>query len=518
MAGDPVLLVLVGALGDLAWRKFLQEARDLENSNPDVAVLLVDVPWSPHPAGLDRELRWRIGRRLIELRAEAIYDDAMRSSRRLSISLKSDFGKTPFPWDIDDFVCNYLVGTSSGLQSEKQELQQRLDDWLQWFMSNSRAGLQRYSSHSAAVESHIAHLKTEGWRVAVFVATPPQAYPRVINQWSALADRIVLEKPASGLDPDTLGYPATQKHGLLAAAHRVGTPAQITTNDHYNAKLITRAMDRIRDYHLFDYLLDPARINRLVVQLLEPAPLPLGRCKFYNGAGGAFGDMVPHLLQAVRAILGLTTPTLVVNFQEFHWARYDSAPVPGSFVPLTGEPYIYDPGYYQPLHPGTETFVAFKATVDVGGSAIPLYCRTGKGFHQGRRTLRVDAQYDVSGSEVSLIFDFGSTSLTVRDDVKGFRLDTGTLNLNDPFRSGVPGVEREYKGIFECLVGSAWGPNVLDARYFPAVPDAANLADVVFTRLIVERQGRSTFHMYTISDPASYDRILQLLDDEAHWG
>lgn len=325
----------------------------------------------------------------------------------------------------------------------------------------------------------------------------------------------MLEKPASSLDPRArLVYLDT--HNLRIAAGQVVAPAQIATNDHYNAKLITRAMDRIRDYHLFDHVLDPTRINRIVMQLLEPAPLPLGRCNYYNGAGGAFGDMVPHLLQAVRAILGLPTISRNVSFDEFHWARYDGAPLAETFAPSTGPPYTYEPDYYQPLHPDTETFVAFKATVNVSGRSLPLYCRTGKGFRLPRKTLRVDVEY-IPGSQLSLSLDFGSASITIRDDSKDFVLATGRLDLREPFQSGVPGVESEYRGIFECLVNSDWKPNALDARYFPSVDDAAYLADLVFNRLISERRGRSTMSTYTICDSASYSEVLNLLDPEARW-
>jgi hypothetical protein len=379
-------------------------------------------------------------------------------------------------------------------------------------------GLPKYAFDLADVGSIITRMKDRGWQVVLFIATPPQAYPEVINRWKYLADRVVLEKPACGLNPQTLRFDGTGE--LLLAVSGVPATTQVVTNDHYNAKSIVRMLDRINDYGILENLLKPQKIKRIVVQLLEAAPLPLGRCGFYVGSGGPFGDMVPHLLQAVRASLGLTPDDFTVRFgKNFCWARYNSAPLPASFSAPAGIPYSYDPNYFRPLSDETETFVAFDAEVLLDAWSIPLYCRTGKGFHVERKSLRIDVDYDGKGSELSLLFDFAENTITMRDERKGFVLAFGQMSVHDPFQSGVPSMEWEYRGIFDTLVRSDWTPTALDQRFFPSVKSAASLSATVFEQLIQERCKPSRIlHSYSTKDPRTRSQILSFLDPQAHWG
>jgi hypothetical protein len=512
-----ILLVLIGVLGDLAWRKFLDDARKLEGENESLAVLYVDVPWpNSDEVALSDELRWRIGRRRIELRAEEISGGNVKGLR-----LKSSISDTRLPWEVDAFVKEHLEGTDEDLEKERQMLQRFIDDWLGYLTEPSPlTGMVRYAPDPEALRGDIEKLREDGWKVTVFVATPPQAYPAIIDQWRGLADRIVLEKPAGCLDPGKLTYAGTEK--VREAAGRLIAPAQIATNDHYNAKLVTRVLDRVSDLGIFDSLLDPDRIQRIVVQLVEPAPLPLGRNGFYNGAGGACGDMASHLLQMVRALLGLPQGELKVRFDEFHWARCESISQTCEHCP-TERPYVYEPHYYQPLHVETETFVAFKGTVEVRGRSIPLYCRTGKGLRPGRKTLRVDTLSRSGDSVISLIFDLGEGTLKVKNGYD-FILKTGKLSLTDPFQSGVPSVDTdseiaEYKGIFQALVQSEWTNRSLDDRYFPSVSQAADMSDIIFERLVEERakRGAGAVLSYATDKPETYFPVLALLDEEADW-
>jgi hypothetical protein len=510
-----VLLVCIGALGDLAWRKFIEPALELDRRNANVEVLFVDLGWlGSHVAPLHQELRWRIGRRCIELLAEKI-DEGKVPGVRLTFGLESQ----PLPWEVDDFFENCLTGDAAALAAERERLRNRIEGWVSYFTSESLVtGLPRYASNIEQIGGKIAHLRTRGYKVAAFVATPPQAYPSIIKSWQYLADRIVLEKPACGLNPETLLFEGPDE--LLRVVAEAPDTVQVVTSDHYNAKAIVRAMDRARIYRLFDGLLDPSRIKRIVVQLLEQAPLPLGRVSFYNGVGGPFGDMVPHLLQAVRAILGLTPAQMRVRFgKSFYWARYDTAPAASSFTRPAGTPYSYDPEYYQSMRPETETFVAFEAEVSAeGGPSFPLYCRTGKGF-QKRKSLRVDVDYDGTGSELSLIFDLDKGALTIRDETEGFVLAFGQLSLHDPFESGVPSMAWEYEGIFESLIRSDWTPGALNHRFFPEVEHAAETCRLVYERLVTERQNAGRVILpYSVANPASRFKLLNLLDPKAHWG
>ena len=509
-----VLLVLVGALGDLAWRKFLDAAKAIESTNPDVAIMLVDIGWGAAEVSLADELRWRIARRRIELYAEDIAAKKVKD-----IQLKSGLGSMQFPWNIDEFFEPCLSGKPEALESQRKALHSEVDDWLQYFTESSSAGLTRYQSEFEKIHDELERLKQEGWKISLLVATPPQAYLRVIEQWSSVADRILLEKPAGCLNPQTLSYAGTEQLRLVAG--QIRPPAQIATNDHYNSKLIVRIMDRVRDYRLFDALLEPARIKRIVVQLMEIAPLPSGRYGFYNGAGGAFGDMVPHLLQAVRAILGIPPTELKIDFQKFYWARYN---IPVFSAPPSGSPYCYEPHYYQPLSPETETFVAFKAVLEVKGNLIPLYCRTGKGTPDPAKTLRIDTQYgDTDADVVSLIFAMNENCVTLRDDYKQFIMGTGPITLAEPFQSGVPLVDTdanltEYKSVFDALTKSEWTGDALEKRYFPDVDQAAELSDLIFEKLVTERSQSRVVSTYLINDDESFAAIDNFLDDEAHWG
>jgi glucose-6-phosphate 1-dehydrogenase len=515
MAVNHVLLVCIGVLGDLAWRKFIAAARALEAMNPNVELLLLDIAWrESERLSQQQELGWRIGRRCIELMAEEINKGQVEGLR-----LKFGLDSRPLPWEIDDFCENYLEGSPAVVGAQRDKLHRFVDDWVRYFSTTSLVtGLPRYSSNLDEVGSIIKRLRDNNWRVALFVATPPQAYPKIINQWKYLADRIVLEKPACGLEPSTLTYANSQ--ALLEACRSAPASTQIVTSDHYNAKALVRLMDRISDYHLLDTPLSPRRIKRIVVQLLEADPLPLGRNVFYVGAGGAFGDMVPHLFQAARAVLGLKSSDLKIEFTDnFCWGRYDTAPLPGSFTTPTGIPYNYDPDYYQPLTAETETFVTFEAQVRVDGyPPIPFFCRTGKGLQFERKSLRVDTQYDEQGSEMSLLFNFADGSLTIRDDRKGFALAFAKMSLRDPFASGVPSEAWEYPGIFDTLVNSEWQPDTLDERYFPSVRVSAELSSVIYERLLEERSNSRTIHSYSINRPTSRRDILSYLDSKAHWG
>ena len=230
--------------------------------------------------------------------------------------------------------------------------------------------------------------------------------------------------------------------------------------------------------------------------------------------------MVPHVLQTVRASMGLNSHDLEIAFTDnFCWARYDEAPLPGSFATPTCVPYSYEPGYYQPLSVETETFVAFEAVVKANGHPdIPLYCRTGKGFEFEKKCLRMDIAHPNDGSELSLYFDFVDNSITVKDETKGLLLAFGQVSINDAFQSGVPSMSWEYKGVFEALIYSEWTPDALDSRYFPSIPDAVTMATTVFERLQAERDNPSRIiYSYSVKRPSTQITILNFLDNKANW-
>src|SRR5215213_9091490 len=166
-----VLLVLVGALGDLAWRKFLGSAKTIESHDADVAVMLVDVPWLAADVSLANELRWRIARRRIELYAENV---AARKVKGLN--LKSPLGTEQFPWDVDEFFERFIAGNAEVLEPERKKLNSEVNEWIQYFMEVGSAGLMRYQYDFEKIHDRLKELKEEGWKIALLVATPPTVY------------------------------------------------------------------------------------------------------------------------------------------------------------------------------------------------------------------------------------------------------------------------------------------------------------------------------------------------------
>jgi len=514
MLTERVLLVCLGVLGDLAWRKFIKVVRQIENSEPNIELLLVDIPWN-ESNGLDtpQELRWRMARRRVEHIAEQI-----AAGKVAGLNLNAELSRDILPWEGDQFFDNgYLDGAATIREQNKLAFQGAIEDWLKYFLGSSTATrLPRYAADITQVYSRIQRLKSNGWKVVVYAATPPQAYNAIINQWRVLADRIVLEKPAGGLDPDSLEYLGADS--LRQAAASLPQSCQLVVNDHYNAKSMVRMLNRFADFGLFKDILSPARINRVVLQLLEPAPIPLGRCSFYIGAGGVFGDMAPHIIQIIRALFGLSFGLPRVEFTgKFCWGRYEAGPQ--GVAPLQVRPYCYEPDYYRALDSVTETFVAFEAQIKIEGHPdIPLFCRTGKGIQFERKTLRVDATSDANGSELSFLFNFTDNTFAILNDEKGFVLASGPLTITDAFESGVPSMSWEYQGIFETLISSRWESNALDSRYFPSIADAAESSDRVFEKLLKERSdGSRIVASYSPKKPSTQTGILNFLDDQAHW-
>lgn len=514
MLTERVLLVCIGALGDLAWRKFIGAARHLENVEPNIELLLVDLPWDEAFAlPLEKELYWRIGRRLIELLAEQISEGKVPN-----LSLTVDLSGSMLPWDADHFFEEAFVTGPPKVKHEiKEKLKRDIDDWLRYLLGTSvLTRLPRYVTGIAAVGNRIQRLKESGWKVVVHVATPPQAYPEIINQWRFVSDRIVLEKPACGLDSKSLRYAGGK--ALLQQASTVPASCQLVTNDHYNAKSLVRLLKRFADFGIFRDILSPPRVKRVVLQLLEPSPLPLGRCSFYVGAGGVFGDMGPHIFQTIRALFGAAVGFPRIDFNgHFRWGRYADAAVPAQ-VATEAKPYVYDPHYYRGFDAVTETFVAFQAQVRVDGHAIPFFCRAGKGLQNEAKILRVDAAYNEDSPELSFLFNFGDNTFTIVNEETGFVFGTGQLTIKDPFESGVPSMSWEYKGVYETLVSSRWEPDALDSRYFPSLTDGIEMSDLIYAQLFKERHNPSrVLNSYSPKKPSTQTEILGYLDNVARW-
>ena len=81
----------------------------------------------------------------------------------------------------------------------------RLDVHRYWRFNTERERLEYYASRpaegagTAEADDEMLRALAEGYRIIVYVATPPEQYPRILKHWSPYAERIALEKPIAGL-------------------------------------------------------------------------------------------------------------------------------------------------------------------------------------------------------------------------------------------------------------------------------------------------------------------------------
>jgi hypothetical protein len=112
------------------------------------------------------------------------------------------------------FLVDQVVKVAHDAQKRLYNEREALKEWLQqtvsisgreahryWRFDLASTILYQYSSNDGKVavpEGMLRQLAREH-RIIVYAATPPEAYPGILNQWSAYAERIALEKPVAGL-------------------------------------------------------------------------------------------------------------------------------------------------------------------------------------------------------------------------------------------------------------------------------------------------------------------------------
>lgn len=344
----------------------------------------------------------------------------------------------------------------------------------------------------------------QNYRIIVYVATPPQAYPLVIHQWAPYAERIALEKPISGLmtpdsgrlrlaltSSDTLKSVGTEIRKTAsnrARAHMA--PVQVVTIDHYTSKWALHAIDIAKQRRVIDHIL--AHPQLVLVQVCESEVLSSGRFHFYNSVGGAFSDMVAHLMQPLRAIAGYGSVAEMLDHLRVLKIRRAQYEIDGSMRAKRDRPFSGDYDEKDAdtrLITDTETFAAAELQFISGPwTGVKVLVRTGKGVLPESKILRVygpddgegtaTVTFDISGKALELgIVNKDQDAMRLRPWMKGerFKIEVDGVDVTQP--------SDEYGLIFSRLCGLA----ELDPRYFPPVSEAAKAYDFFRTILVRER-------------------------------
>jgi len=341
---DPILFVIFGGAGDLAWRKLIPALFDLaqDRSQPaQFAIIAVD----------------RI----------KMSDDAIRRRLHDGVNQFSRFGKPPIPaWNL--FA---------------QHVQYQQGDF-------------KKASTYAALGGLCAKLEKQ-WgtkaRRIFYMATPPSMFgeiPKFLGRAGLARDRdwarIVIEKP--------IGYDLESARALNAVLAASFEESQIFRIDHYLGKETVQNILAFRFANpLFEPLWNRRYIDYVTITVAETVGVE-HRGGYYDHAG-ALRDMVQnHLMQ----LLCLVAMEPMVSFQAdeirnkkvdvLHAARAihrDAVPqcaVRGQYGPGRADRKLV-PGYREEdgvaQDSQTETFVALKLFVDNWRwQDVPFYLRTGK--------------------------------------------------------------------------------------------------------------------------------------------
>jgi glucose-6-phosphate 1-dehydrogenase len=318
-----------------------------------------------------------------------------------------------------------------------------------------------------------------------YVATPPEVYPRVVEQLgrAGLAKprdsrswvRIIIEKP--------FGHDAESARQLNQTVLGVFEESQVYRIDHYLGK---ETVQNLLVFRFGNGIFEPLWNQKYVSHVEITAAETLGverRAAFYESAG-ALRDMVQsHVLQ-LTSLVALEPPatfdaTSVRNEKlkvlqsirpftpELVWSdavrgQYGPGSIGGKAVPG----YLHEPGV-NPLS-ATETFVALRLFVDNWRWAgVPFYLRTGKRLAQSITEVVIhfrEAPHRVfRGSRVEsnrLVLNIQpdeGISLSFGAKPPGAHLDIRSVNMDFCYRTSFgPGSHSAYATLInDCLRGDA---------------------------------------------------------------
>lgn len=236
-----------------------------------------------------------------------------------------------------------------------------------------------------------------------YLATPPDAYPRIIaqlgnnglngpapsQQEGAGWTRIIIEKP--------FGHDLQSARELNRQVLNVFDESQVYRIDHYLGK---ETVQNILTFRLGNSIFEPLWNRRYVdhVQILVAEQIGVeGRGDYYDSAG-AMRDMVQNHMLQVLALMAMEPPAAFTadavrneKVKALQAIRPIAADEVGRYT-VRGQytEYRNETG----VRPGstTETFVALKLMIDNWRWAgVPFYLRTGKAL--GRRITEIAIQF-----------------------------------------------------------------------------------------------------------------------------
>ncbi|HVB86219.1 MAG TPA: glucose-6-phosphate dehydrogenase [Candidatus Dormibacteraeota bacterium] len=346
MPGDPCAIVMFGASGDLAKRKLLPALYDL-----------------------------------------AIHSCLAPRFRLLGFA-RTEMNDDQFRREATEFLPDQAHDESGG--AGRQEFLQH----LQYFNGDydDPESFQRLAKR-------LEQLDQEGQLGAnhlFYLATPPQVYPRVVEQLgrAGLAKpkngnswvRIIVEKP--------FGHDGASARALNQQMLHVFDESQIFRIDHYLGK---ETVQNLLVFRFGNGIFEPLWNRNYIDSVQITAAESLGveqRAAFYESAG-ALRDMVQsHVLQ-LTSLVAMETPAnfdatavrnekikVLQSIRPLDAEAVNKSVVRGQYGPGTigGKPvagYRQEPGVNPQSN--TETFVALKFMIDNWRwSGVPFYLRTGK--------------------------------------------------------------------------------------------------------------------------------------------
>lgn len=376
-------------------------------------------------------------------------------------------------------------------------------------------------------------------RIITYAAVPPDAYDNILRHWSPHVERIAVEKPVAGLlECGPKGHQLTRQstHTTVQTTDRIRAavtrgcekrsreqpPLRVLTVDHYNAKWAVHAIEWLRRRKIADHILRCP--SRIYAEVLESGIVPYGRFGFYNGVGGALGDMLAHLIQPIRALTGYATVAElldVLRILRIGCARY-----------RLNEKFQRDPLGYRTvsraelehqLFTDTETFgVAELEFTRQPWAGTRLYLRTGKGFVPPSKQIVVEA-FDDDGP-VQLVCDIENRRIDLRVPAEGTqdaaRGPVALQTTNIPIPGLVKGrpLRRSANEYVEVL----WAlceEEPPDPRYFPPFEEAVAVFDFFYQALLVNRArlAADPSRMATYAADYAGQPVKHWLADRAGW-
>jgi|GEM_PF-2061979 len=571
----PVLLVIIGGLGDWCIRRVLKHARLFEaESKIPIKVVVLDV--QPRE-DIDK---W-IVRRLIEQSAEdadaPLRDEDGRLVKRIDWDFTGRLATNPALPDptapggsgpdraIEQFIeglgpvfraaydgdrgtlesevrsriSGYLEGIGeeqaaarvkhfvTQIEQRAKKVKERFsterESLREWLLgATSLEGYGEIPRYCPEADDETLRALAGEYRIIVYVATPPDKYPKLLQRWSAYAERIALEKPVAGLleDASETHYRLTRPVGAAAVqttqairqaleeeCNNQGRiaglpPLEIVTVDHYNTKWAVVAIEWLRRRRVADHIL--ARPRRVCIEALEGGLLPRGRFGFYNGVG-ALADMIAHLIQPLRALTGHSTVKdllSVLRIVRIRRARYD---LPANLArDAFGAGGVAKSDLSGMLARDTETFGVIELQfIGPPWNGTPVYIRTGKGILPQSKTITVEG-FDDDGP-AALICDIENRHirLAVPAPQIGAQAAAGQVSPASPVglpdrvwmqtqEIEIPGLVSsrplraradEYLEVFTALCD--WESP--DPRFFPPVEEATHACDFFYRELLRDR-------------------------------